>query len=361
MELTNEEKYRYSRHLLLEEVGEAGQLKLKQAKVLVIGAGGLGCPVLLYLVAVGVGTIGIIDFDIVDETNLQRQIIFDSDDIGKSKAESAKEKLLRKNRFINIISINKELTNKNALAIFKDYDIIVDGTDNFATRYMVNDACVLLDKPLVYGAIHKFEGQVSVFNYKEGPTYRCLFPEPPSAGSVPSCSEVGVVGILPGVVGTQQANEVIKIILGIGSVLSGRMLVYSALQASFMELEITKSFNLKAFGINSKDDFEAFDYAFYCGVPEKENTGITKDDLIKLSKETVVVDVRESWELPKVEGKQVVNAPLDDLDDYLNEIPKDKTVYVVCQKGGRSKTAIEYLKKEYKYNNLVNIEGGMLG
>jgi len=243
MPLTPEEKYRYSRHLLLEEVGLEGQEKLKEAKVLVIGAGGLGCPVLLYLAAAGVGTIGVIDFDTIDASNLQRQTLFSTDDVGRSKAEVAKEKLNANNPFINVIAYNEELTNKNSLEIFSAFDIIVDGTDNFHTRYMVNDACLIANKPFVYGAIHKFEGQVSVFNYQEGPTYRCLFPNPPEAGSIPSCSEVGVVGILPGIIGTQQANQVIKIILQIGQVLSGRLMIYNALQSSFMEIEINKIIN----------------------------------------------------------------------------------------------------------------------
>jgi len=360
MKLTDEEKYRYSRHLLLNEVGDEGQLKLKQSKVLVIGAGGLGCPVLLYLSAAGVGTIGIIDFDTIDESNLQRQIIFNSSDVGRSKTEVAKEKIIAKNPYINVVTYNEELTNNNALEIFENYDII-DGTDNFSTRYLVNDACVLANKPLVYGAIHKFEGQVSVFNYQDGPTYRCLFPVPPKAGTVPSCSEVGVIGVLPGIIGTQQATEAIKIILGIGSVLRGKVLVYSSLQASFMELKIEKSVDLKQFGIANAVDFKAFDYKFYCGISNEISESITLDVLEKMPIETFVIDVRESWEKPSLKNKQVLNAPLDDLDDYTDDIPNDVTVYVLCQRGARSQAAIDYLKKEYNFTNLINVEGGMLG
>ena len=277
MELTAEEKYRYSRHLLLEEVGLQGQEKLKKAKVLVVGAGGLGCPILLYLAAVGVGTIGVIDFDTIDASNLQRQTLFSTNDLGRSKAKVAKEKLNSNNPFIEVISYNEQLTNENALDLFSKFDIIVDGTDNFYTRYLVNDACLIANKPLVYGAIHKFEGHVSVFNYQEGPTYRCLFPNPPKAGSIPSCSEVGVIGVLPGIIGTQQANEVIKIILGTGKVLSGRLLIYNALQSSFMEIKINKT----VVTIFNKEEFLKFDYKGYCKVSIDMGKSITLEELVK--------------------------------------------------------------------------------
>jgi sulfur-carrier protein adenylyltransferase/sulfurtransferase len=357
MKLTAEEKYRYSRHLLLQEVGLEGQEKLKQAKVLVIGAGGLGCPVLLYLAAAGVGTIGVIDFDTIDASNLQRQILFSANDVGRSKAEVAKEKLNANNPFIDVRAYNEELTNKNALEIFSTFDIIVDGTDNFYTRYMVNDACLIANKPLVYGAIHKFEGQVSVFNYQEGPTYRCLFPSPPKTGSIPSCSEVGVVGVLPGIIGTQQANEVIKIILGIGKVLSGRLLIYNALQSSFMEIKINKT----VVEVFNKEEFLKFDYKGYCDVSIGMEKGITLEELANLSSDIFVVDVRGVWEQPQLENKRILHAPLQEIDDYVKEIPTDKKVYVICQHGVRSKVAIEYLEKEYNFTNLINIEGGMLG
>ena len=357
MPLTAEEKYRYSRHLLLKEVGLEGQEKLKQAKVLVIGAGGLGCPVLLYLAAAGVGTIGVIDFDTIDASNLQRQILFSTDDVGRSKAEVAKEKLNANNPFIDVIAYNEELTNENALEIFSAFDIIVDGTDNFSTRYLVNDACIIAHKPLVYGAIHKFEGQVSVFNYQEGPTYRCLFPTPPKAESIPSCSEVGVVGVLPGIIGTQQANEVIKIILGIGKVLSGRLMIYNALSSSFMEMKINKTF----VEVLTKEEFLKFDYQRYCEVSVVLEKSITLEELAHLSSGVFVVDVREIWEQPQLENKHVLHAPLHEIGAYVKEIPTDKKVYVICQHGVRSKVAIEYLEKEYNFTNLINIEGGMLG
>ena len=356
MKLSQKDTNRYSRHLLLDKVGVAGQLKLKQAKVLVIGAGGLGCPVLQYLGAAGVGEIGIIDFDVIDESNLQRQILFSVDDIGKSKSKTAKLKLEAQNPLINVVAYDFELTNKNAVELFTEYDVIVDGTDNFSTRYMVSDGCVLANKPLVYGAIHKFEGQVSVFNYQNGPTYRCLFPNPPELGSMPSCSEVGVIGVLPGVIGTQQANEVLKMILKIGKVMSGELLIYNSLDPSFLQLKINKSVNLKDIGINSIYDFEEFDYSLTCVVIEKE---FSKSDLDKLSKTTLVLDVREEWEMPKIENKTVINIPLNQLDACTDSIPKNETIYVACQKGGRSQVAIDFLKAEYNYTNLINIDGGV--
>ena len=244
--LTEKEISRYSRHLLLPEIGHEGQQKLKNARVLVIGAGGLGCPVLMYLVAAGVGKIGIVDFDRVDETNLQRQVLFDVADIGSSKSEVAKHKLSGQNPLIEIESIQQRVTNQNAIGIFSGYDIVVDGTDNFSTRYLVNDACVLLDKTLVSGSIFKFQGQISVFNFKNekgerGPTYRCLFPTPPPSGSILSCSETGVLGVLPGILGTLMANEVIKIIAGIGEVLSGKVLLIDALTMNFQTITIARS------------------------------------------------------------------------------------------------------------------------
>ena len=279
--LTEKEKYRYSRHLLLDKVGEDGQEKLKAAKVLVIGAGGLGCPILQYLTAAGVGTIGIIDFDTVDETNLQRQVLFTKDDIGKNKALIAASRLNQLNEFVNFNIHAEKLTNANALGLFVDYDIIVDGTDNFSTRYLVNDACVLADRPLVYGAIYKFEGQVSVFNYKGGPTYRCLFPEPPEAGVVPNCSEIGVIGVLPGLIGTQQANEVIKLILGIGEPLSGKLAVYDALQASQLVLDIAR--NEEEVEIVKQLDFKNYDYDYFCGIKqEKDMNQISAQELKEL-------------------------------------------------------------------------------
>ena len=322
-----------------------------------IGAGGLGCPILSYLAAAGVGQIGIIDFDTVDESNLQRQILFSLNDIGTNKARAAKNKLQQQNQHINITAFDYALTNLNAIELFKQFDIIVDGTDNFSTRYMVNDACVLTKKPLVYGAIYKFEGQVSVFNYKDGPTYRCLFPNPPE--TVQSCSEVGVIGVLPGIIGTQQANEVIKLILGIGKIMSGRVLIYNALEPSFFEIKITPSVNIKDIGIASISDFESFDYTFSCDTLDTNLTEISKSEFLKIQNNVTILDVRDDWETPRLTSDKTVNIPLEKIKDNIKLISKDEPVYVLCQNGARSLAVINLLKTEFNYTNLVNVKGGI--
>ncbi|PCJ23668.1 MAG: dinucleotide-utilizing protein [Flavobacteriales bacterium] len=363
MNLTNQEKNRYSRHILLGKIGLEGQEKLKAAKVLVIGVGGLGCPVLQYLTAAGVGELGIIDYDIIDETNLQRQILFTVNDIGKNKAEVAKNRLKQLNPHINFNVYPEKLTTRNALNLFSEYDIIVDGTDNFSTRYLVNDACVITNKPLIYGAIYKFEGQVTVFNYKGGPTYRCLFPEPPKAGSVPNCSEIGVLGVLPGLIGTQQANEVIKLILGIGKLLSGKLLTYDSLNNSFLTLTINRSEEQVQKVLDEKSNFKDFDYDFFCGIISTFDVNeISLDELRKMfnsSDNFQLVDVRQEWEQPRVEKDNVLIAPLNELESYVTKIATDKKVIVVCQHGIRSIAAIEQLEKEYNFNNLINLQGGI--
>lgn len=359
--LTDKEKYRYSRHLLLDKVGEVGQEKLKAAKVLVIGAGGLGCPVLQYLTAAGVGTIGIIDFDVVDETNLQRQILFTVNDIGKNKAITAKERLEQLNPFVKFEVYPQKLTSKNALEIFKHYDVVVDGTDNFSTRYLVNDACVITQKPLVYGSIYKFEGQVSVFNYQGGPTYRCLFPEPPKTGSVPNCSDVGVIGVLPGLIGTQQANEVLKVILEIGLPLSGKLLIYDALQSSSISIKINRSEEQIEKVLAGKNDFENNNYDLFCGIkPIQVKDEISSTELKELMQhETLqLLDVREEWEQPKIENYEMLNIPLQKIPFSLEQIDKTKKTVVICQHGVRSLKAIEFLKNN-GYTNLINLTGGM--
>ncbi len=358
--LTEKEKYRYSRHLLLDKVGEQGQEKLKTAKVLVIGAGGLGCPILQYLTAAGVGIIGIVDFDTIDETNLQRQVLFTTKDIGKNKAEVAANRLKELNEYVQFNIYNERLTNKNSIELFSQYDIVVDGTDNFSTRYLVNDACIKTNRPLVYGAIYKFEGQVSVFNYKGGPSYRCLFPEAPEAGSVPNCSDIGVIGVLPGLIGTQQANEVIKIILQIGQTLSGKLAMFDALNASQFVVEIKR--NEEQIKIAQGLDFENYDYDFFCGV--KTNNEIPQINLEELQlmaeKEDIqVIDVREHWEQPKFNKGKVLNVPLDDLEDYIEMIDRNKKVVVICQSGGRSMKAIDFLQSEYQFRNLINLKEGI--
>ena len=360
--LTDKEKYRYSRHLLLDKVGEHGQLKLKAAKVLVIGAGGLGCPVLQYLTAVGVGTIGIIDFDVVDETNLQRQILFTINDIGKKKATVAKKRLEQLNPYVKFEVYPNKLTPKNALEIFKHYDIVVDGTDNFSTRYLVNDACVITGKPLVYGAIYKFEGQVSVFNFKGGPTYRCLFPEPPKAGSVPNCSDVGVLGVLPGLIGTQQANEVLKIILEIGTPLSGKLLIFDTLQSSSTIIKINRSEEQVEKVLVTATCFENNDYELFCGVKKThQNNEISANELKILIKTQNIqlIDVREEWEQPKVEELNMINIPLQSIPMNLDKIDKIQTKIIICQHGVRSIKAIEYLKQQ-GFEDLINLTGGIV-
>lgn len=360
MMLTDQEKYRYSRHLLLDKIGEQGQEKLKAAKVLVIGAGGLGCPVLQYLTAAGVGFIGIIDFDKVDETNLQRQILFTTDDVGINKALAAKNHLEQLNPYVNFDIYQEKLTNQNAIELFAQYDIIVDGTDNFSTRYLVNDACVKTNKPLVYGAIYKFEGQVSVFNYKNGPTYRCLFPEAPDPGSVPNCSEIGVVGVLPGLIGTQQANEVIKILLGIGNPLSGKLSVYDALNASQFVVDIAR--NEEQIKVVKEIDLKQYDYDYFCGIKIDPNMNeISSKELKDLlnNEEVQVIDVREPHEQPKVEALNAVNIPLQTIPHQLNQIDKNKKVIVYCQHGVRSLHAIDYLKQQ-GFDNLINLTGGIV-
>ena len=362
--LTDKEKYRYSRHISLDKVGMEGQEKLKAAKVLVIGAGGLGCPVLQYLTAAGVGTLGIIDFDHVDETNLQRQILFITSDIGTNKAEAAKNRLEQLNPYVHFNVYPEKLTTQNAINLFSAYDLIVDGTDNFSTRYLVNDACVITQKPLVYGAIYKFEGQVTVFNYKSGPSYRCLFPDPPTAGSVPNCSDIGVIGVLPGLIGTQQANEVIKIILEIGTPLSGKLLTYNALSNSSLMLNVNRSEEQIQKVMSDAFNFEEMDYDFFCGVkPTNDLTEISIEELkdwYNSSEDFQLVDVREEWEQPRVEKENVLIAPLRELDDYINQISTDKKVIVICQHGIGSIAAINQLSKENNFKNLINLEGGIV-
>lgn len=360
MKLSDKEKNRYSRHLILDKVGEMGQEKLKAAKVLVIGAGGLGCPVLQYLTAAGVGNIGIIDFDVVDESNLQRQILFTITDVGVNKALAAKNRLEKLNQYVNFDVYQEKLTTTNVIELFKQYDIIVDGTDNFSTRYLVNDACIKTNKPLVYGAIFKFEGQVSVFNYNDGPSYRCLFPEAPEVGSVPSCSDVGVIGVLPGLIGTQQANEVIKIILNIGEVLSGKLVVYNALSATQISLNVNR--NEEQIKVAQNIDFSSYDYDFFCGLKDdKEECEISAKDLLDLlSKEPIqVIDVREEWEQPKYDKLNSINIPLQTLPSNLDKIDKNIKTVIYCQHGVRSLHAIDYLKQN-GFNNLLNLTGGIV-
>ena len=340
---------RYARQTILPEVGIEGQQKLTNASVLVVGAGGLGSPVLLYLAAAGVGRLGIIDADKVDVTNLQRQVIYVTEDEGKSKAETAAKRLSALNPEINIDTYPVWLSKDNALEIFFQYDIVVDGSDNFATRYLVNDACVILNKPLVFGSIFKFEGQVSVFNYKGGPTYRCLFPEAPAAGEVPNCSEIGVIGVLPGIIGTLQANEVIKIILEKGDVLSGVLYMYDALSNDIQKVKVFK-------------DPVA---SLVTELGTYEEVCETSPDIDKKTFETwkeknvayQLIDVREPHEFEQKNiGGELI--PMNTIKDNLNRIREDIPVIVHCQMGGRSRKIVDFLY-EKGFKNVYNMKGGL--
>lgn len=356
MNFTSEELNRYSRHILLPEIGRKGQEKLKAAKILVIGAGGLGCPALLYLTAAGVGTIGIIDPDVVGNSNLQRQVLYRKEDIGKFKVICAKQHLLALNPHINIEVFEERLMATNALAIIKGFDIVVDGSDNFATRYLVNDACILLKKPFVYGAIHHFSGQISVFNYKNGPTYRCLFPEPPPPDEVPSCSEAGVLGVLPGIIGSFQASEAIKIICEIGEVSSGKLLLMDALTLTFDKISIKKDDSSTP--IKELIDYEEFCKGSKNQVAIKELSIEAFQEMPKSNDDFQLIDVRNpsEYELENINGFLL---PLNQIKSRANEIDKKKIVVVHCQSGGRSKKAVEILTKDYGFNNVYNLTGGL--
>ena len=365
--LSKEEIGRYSRHLIMPEVGMDGQLKLKNAKVLLIGTGGLGAPVAMYLAAAGVGKLGIVDFDTVDVSNLQRQVIHGTKDVGKKKVDSAEETMKDINPFIEIVKYEEPLTSANALEILKDYDIIADGTDNFPTRFLVNDACVLLGKPNVYASIFRFEGQATVFCKDEGPCYRCLYPEPPPPGLVPSCAEGGVLGILPGVVGLIQATEVIKLILGEGQPLQGRLMLYDALAMKFRELKIRR--NPECQGKCSVVK-ELIDYQQFCGVPHQEaplpapvsSTDIAPQEvkqLIDSGADFVLVDVREvhEYQICKIDKAQLI--PLGDLPKRLNELDKNADIVMHCKMGGRSAKACDLLRAS-GFTRVRNMTGGIL-
>ena len=344
--LSKEEKERYSRHLILEGFGEEAQLKLKEAKVLVVGAGGLGCPALQYLTAAGVGSIGIIDDDLVSESNLQRQILYSTEDIGEAKVLVAEKKLKAQNPLIDLSPYNGRLTKENALAIIESYDLVLDGSDNFATRYLVNDACVILNKPFVYGAIHKFEGQVSVFNYKGGPTYRCLFPEQPDAGEARACGEVGVLGVLPGIIGTWQATEAIKIITGIGEPLGGKLLSFDLLKNSISTFEFEadeKNKSIKELG----------EYYLVCETPFLTLEGL---NLLEKDEDVQLIDVREKNEY-LIKNLNGINIPISELENRIAELNPDLITVVHCKTGARSKKAIEIIKEYYTTIEIYNLTG----
>ena len=364
-DLTNEEIARYSRHLLLPEIGIEGQKKLKAAKVLIVGTGGLGAPLALYLSAAGIGTIGIVDFDFVDESNLQRQIIHGTKDVGRPKVASAKDRMKSINPYINIITHNEALTSKNAMDIIADYDIVADGTDNYQTRYLVNDACVFLGKPNVYGSIFQFEGQSSIFYAKEGPCYRCLYPSPPPPGLVPSCAEGGVMGVLPGIVGTIQANEVIKLIVGGGNSLVGRLLIFDAWRMKFRELKLSKEPACPVCGKNPSIK-ELIDYEEFCGLKKKNDEKpietITAVDLkARLDKgdKIQLIDIREPHERAIVKFPGAIVIPLGQLQRRKDELNPEIDAVFLCKIGQRSILGIRALEEVGYTGRLLNLQDGL--
>lgn len=391
-ELSHDEIQRYARHVIMPEVGIDGQRKLKAAKVLLIGTGGLGSPTALYLAAAGIGRIGLVDYDIVDQSNLQRQVIHGIDTVGELKVASAAKRMKDLNPDIQVDLHNVPLTSDNALELFEPYDVIVDGTDNFPTRYLVNDACVKLGKPNVYGSIFRFEGQLSVFYAEEGPCYRCMFPEPPPPGLVPNCAEGGVLGILPGTIGTMQATEAIKLILGIGNPMIGRMMLYDALDMEFNTIKVRKDPNCPVCSIHA-DEVELIDYEMFCGMPAHDNSDFSTEetigyeDVLQVSvkdlkakidsgEDIVVLDVREphEWEIAALDG--TVRIPKGDIqaaknalkasrkleeETVLAQIPRDKPLYVHCRSGKRSADSILFLQEAgYDIKNMYNVAGGIL-
>ena len=380
--LSPAELARYSRHILIPDVGVPGQERLKASSALLIGAGGLGSPLALYLAAAGIGRIGIVEFDKIDETNLQRQILYGTSQVGQSKLQRATDRLRDLNPAITIEPIEEPLTSANALELFRNYDVVADGTDNFPTRYLVNDACVLTGKPNVYGSIFRFEGQISVFNYQDGPCYRCLYSEPPPPGLVPSCAEGGVLGVLPGVVGALQANEVIKVLLGIGDVAAGRLVIYDALKLNFRQLKLRRNPNCVVCGDNPSVT-ELIDYEQFCGMPAFEGSGggqtaaahgaadngggggaIREIDVFELQArrergdDFQLIDVREPWEadINSIEGAELI--PLGELPDRLDELDPAASYVVHCKMGGRSANAVAQMQ-EAGFRDVVNLEGGI--
>jgi sulfur-carrier protein adenylyltransferase/sulfurtransferase len=364
--LDNDEILRYSRHLIMPEVGMEGQLKLKAAKVLCIGAGGLGSPLALYLAAAGVGTIGIVDFDVVDFTNLQRQIIHTTADVGRKKLDSAEDKLRAINPNVNVVRFDTRLSSANALDILAGFDIVIDGTDNFPTRYLVNDACVLTGKPNVYGSIFRFEGQVSVFATDAGPCYRCLYPEPPPPGLVPSCAEGGVLGILPGLVGVMQATEAIKLILGAGEPLVGRLLLVDSLAMKFRELKLRKNPDCPVCGTHRTIN-ELIDYNEFCGIRGEEKTVDNQVSTISVEElkrrkdageDIFVLDVREphEYQICNIQGYLI---PLNDLPKRVHELDSSREIVAHCRSGVRSAKAVEFLRQS-GFSKVRNLGGGIL-
>jgi adenylyltransferase/sulfurtransferase len=366
VKLSKDEIQRYSRHLIMPEVGMEGQLKLKRARVLTIGTGGLGAPLGLYLAAAGVGRLGLVDFDVVDNSNLQRQVTFTTQDVGKPKSAAAKARLSALNPTIEIVAYETRLTSENALELFKDYDVIVDGTDNFPTRFLVNDACVILGKPNVYGSIFRFEGQATVFGYPGGPCYRCLYPEPPPPGLVPSCAEGGVLGVLPGIVGSIQAMETIKLILGTGDPLVGRLLLFDALAMRFRELKLKRNPDCPVCG-DHRTITKLIDYEEFCGIRGEEAPAMT-DGIQEITATELkarqdrgdklfILDVREphEYQICNLNGKLI---PLGELPRRVNELDSSVEMVVHCRSGKRSADAIHFLQTA-GFKKLLNLKGGV--
>ncbi|MGH9257925.1 MAG: molybdopterin-synthase adenylyltransferase MoeB [Vicinamibacterales bacterium] len=369
-DLSQEEIKRYSRHLIMPEVGVDGQRRLKAGSVLCIGAGGLGSPAAMYLAAAGVGRIGIVDFDVVDFSNLQRQLLHGTPDVGRSKLQSAKDRLQALNPNVQIDTYETALSSENAIELFEPYDVILDGTDNFPTRYLVNDACVLTGKPNAYGSIFRFEGQASVFGVKDGPCYRCLYPEPPPPGLVPSCAEGGVLGVLPGIIGVIQATESIKLILGIGEPLIGRFLIYDALKMRFRELKLRKDSDCPVCGTNPTVT-KLIDYQQFCGVRQEpqmeaaaamnewEITPVELKRRLDAGEDLFILDVREpnEYQINRIPGSTLI--PLGELPRRYQELPRDREIVAQCKMGGRSARAMEYLKT-VGFAKVKNLRGGIL-
>ena len=367
VKLSREEIQRYSRHLIMPEVGMEGQLKLKKARVLTIGTGGLGAPLGLYLAAAGVGHLGLVDFDVVDNSNLQRQVTFTTQDVAKPKSAAAKARLSALNPSIEITAYETRLTSDNALELFRDYDIIVDGTDNFPTRFLVNDACVLLGKPNVYGSIFRFEGQVTVFGMPEGPCYRCLYPEPPPPGLVPSCAEGGVLGVLPGIIGSLQAMETIKLILGRGDLLEGRLVLFDALAMKFRELKLRKNPDCPMCGKHCTIH-QLIDYNEFCGIRGEEEPEIdlhvpeiTPREIkqrLDAGDDLYILDVREphEYQICNLDGHLI---PLGELPRRVHELDSSREIVAHCRSGKRSADAVQFLQ-EAGFHKIWNLKGGIL-
>ncbi|HYC61126.1 MAG TPA: molybdopterin-synthase adenylyltransferase MoeB [Thermoanaerobaculia bacterium] len=345
---------RYARQITLPEIGEAGQEKLRRASVLIVGAGGLGSPAAMYLAAAGVGTLGLVDFDRVDETNLHRQVLYGTSDVGKPKLDAARARIEDLNPDVRVNTHAVRLASDNALEIMRDYDIVLDGTDNFATRYLVNDACVLLGKPNVYGSVFRFDGQVSVFATKDGPCYRCLYPEPPPPHLVPNCAEGGVLGVLPAIIGSLQTSETIKLITGVGETLAGRLLLFDALRATFRTMRLQRRCDAHA-KITRLIDYEEF-----CNPVQELNINPAElAEKLSSGADIVLIDVREPYEWNAGHIDRATHIPLAQVPQRLAEIPKDREVVMICRSGGRSAHAQQHLMNQHGYTRVKNLVGGM--